>query len=216
MKQNSKADRLEETPLLPEEFRVLLSKKLRTPLNDIMGFAELLATEGEATNQNDSAQQILSAAKELLEIIDTELGDPPGHAAKTELRSSSAPSCDVLYVEDEPRNVVLVQRILAQRAHLRLMHAGTGEAGVDLARTHLPRLILLDLNLPGIGGGEVLRRLQQDASTADIPVVVISADATPSQIERLLTAGARDYLTKPFSIQNFLAVIDQILEEKSL
>jgi len=70
-------------------------------------------------------------------------------------------------------------------------------------------MILLDLNLPDIHGSEVLRRLQSDTETAKIPVVVLSADATPSQIERLLSAGARNYLTKPFDIDPFLAVIDE-------
>jgi DNA-binding response OmpR family regulator len=82
-----------------------------------------------------------------------------------------------------------------------------------LAETHGPKLILLDLNLPDIHGSEVLRRVQQNAATTHIPVVVISADATSSQIERLLSAGARNYLTKPFSIERFLAVVDEILEE---
>jgi CheY-like chemotaxis protein len=213
MKENSHTDLLESAAGLPQEFRHALSRKLRAPLNDIMGFAQLLAAETQPKDQDNNAHQILSAAKRLLEIIDRELDNPKPDA---ELQSTAPAGLgfDVLYIEDEPANAVLVRRTLAQRAHLRLLHASTGEAGLDLAKERLPSLILLDLNLPGIDGAEVLRRLQQDADTANIPVVVISADATPSQIERLLASGARDYLTKPFKIQNFLAVVDQIIEKQ--
>jgi DNA-binding response OmpR family regulator len=106
---------------------------------------------------------------------------------------------------------MLVERILEFRPALKLMHARCGEIGVELAQVHRPRLILLDLNLPDIHGSEVLRRLQSEPATATVPVVVLSADATPSQIERLLTAGARNYLTKPFDIDPFLAVVDEMV-----
>ena len=85
--------------------------------------------------------------------------------------------------------------------------------GLDLARQHEPDLILLDLNLPDLHGGEVLARLQQSALTRDIPVVVISADATSKQIEKLIAAGARDYLTKPLDVQQFLDTLDKFLRE---
>jgi DNA-binding response OmpR family regulator len=112
-------------------------------------------------------------------------------------------------------NFTLVERILEFRPGLKLLHARTGEIGVELARIHRPKLIFLDLNLPDIHGSEVLRRLQENAATALVPVVVLSADATPSQIERLLTAGARNYLTKPFDIDPFLAVVDEIVNERA-
>ena len=123
----------------------------------------------------------------------------------------SATSCDVLYIEDDLVNFTLVERILEFRPTLKLMHARSGEIGVELAQAHRPRLILLDLNLPDMHGSEVLRRLQNEPATANVPVVVLSADATPSQIERLLTAGARNYLTKPFDIDPFLAVVDEMV-----
>jgi DNA-binding response OmpR family regulator len=85
-----------------------------------------------------------------------------------------------------------------------------------LATELKPQLVLLDLNLPDFPGAEVLRRLRADQSTASIPVIVISADATPSQIERLLSAGARNYLTKPFSIDMLLAVVDEALAENAV
>ncbi|HMJ05024.1 MAG TPA: response regulator, partial [Chthoniobacterales bacterium] len=88
-----------------------------------------------------------------------------------------------------------------------------GDVGIEMAATYQPKLILLDLNLPDMHGAEVLQRLQAQPATADIATVILSADATPSQIERLLTAGAKNYLTKPFDIDPFLAVIDEFVAE---
>lgn len=103
----------------------------------------------------------------------------------------------------------LVERILEFRPGLTIIHAPHGQIGVELAVNHRPKLILLDLNLPDMHGSEVLRLLQRNPATAEIPVVVLSADATPSQIERLLRAGAKNYLTKPFDLEPFLAVVDE-------
>ena len=85
-----------------------------------------------------------------------------------------------------------------------------------MAQNHQPKLILLDLNLPDMHGLEVIQKLQKECTTAQMPVVVLSADATPSQIERLLGAGARNYLTKPFDIDPFLAVVDEMVAEPAL
>ena len=113
-----------------------------------------------------------------------------------------------LYIEDNLPNVQLVQGILAHRPEVRLLTASQGALGVELARQHCPDIILLDLHLPDINGDEVLRRLRENHETRNIPVVMISADATPGQIERLLAAGANDYLSKPFNIAHFLHVLD--------
>jgi len=117
----------------------------------------------------------------------------------------------VLYVEDNLSNLQLIERLLARRAGIKLLSAMQGRLGLDLAREHRPSLILLDLHLPDIHGREVLRRLREDARTRDIPVVVISADASPKEIERLRAAGARDYLTKPIDVRRFLAIVDEML-----
>jgi CheY-like chemotaxis protein len=192
------------------EFRAELSQKLRTPLNAIIGFAELVARRPRTAAKDPDVQHILTAARDLLEIINRELADP-------NVPPKSAPnlvppiSCDVLYIEDDLVSFALVERILESRPALKLLHAARGETGVELAQIHRPKLILLDLNLPDMHGSEVLRRLQDDPATAQVPVVVLSADATPSQIERLLTAGARNYLTKPFEIDPFLAVVDEMM-----
>lgn len=198
------------------EFRERLSQQLRTPLNAMMGFAELLAMQPGSAGNDDSVQHILRAGHELLDVINRELGDardPTASAQRTKARSRSPHN--VLYIEDDAVNFKLVEQILESRPSLELMHATNAITGLQLARTHRPELILLDLNLPDLHGSEVLQRLQQESATARIPVVVISADATPSQIERLLTTGARNYLTKPIGIQNFLAVVDELVDTAS-
>jgi CheY-like chemotaxis protein len=192
-------------------FRAELNQKLRAPLNAIIGFAELLAMRptGSATKDTD-VQHILKAARDLLGIITQELGEGGASEERPAAEPAVSP-CDVLYIEDDPVNFTLVERILEFRPALKLMHARSGGSGVELAVAHRPKLVLLDLNLPDMHGSEVLRQLQGESQTADIPVVVLSADATPSQIERLLTAGARNYLTKPFDIDPFLAVVDEMV-----
>jgi CheY-like chemotaxis protein len=86
-----------------------------------------------------------------------------------------------------------------------------GRIGVELARKHAPDLILLDLHLPDLPGWEVLSQLQADNATRHIPVVVVSADATRRQIDRLMTGGARGYLTKPINVTEFLRVLSSSL-----
>lgn len=85
---------------------------------------------------------------------------------------------------------------------------------MDLASQHCPDLILLDLHLPDMRGDEVLRQLQSQPRTRDIPVIVISADATPGRIERLMQAGASSYLTKPLDVEHFLDTVDEVLRGK--
>jgi CheY-like chemotaxis protein/nitrogen-specific signal transduction histidine kinase len=120
----------------------------------------------------------------------------------------------VLYVEDNLSNVKLIERVLARRPSVKLLPAMQGRLALDLAREHRPDLILLDLHLPDIPGDEVLRRLQEDPRTQQIPVVVISADASEGRIKRLLTAGAREYLTKPIDVRELLRVLDETLKER--
>ena len=116
----------------------------------------------------------------------------------------------MLYIEDNPSNIRLVEAILVQRPEVTLLVATQGGLGLELAREHRPALVLLDLNLPDISGEEVLRRLRGDDRTKDLRIVMLSADATPGQIERLRRTGADDYLTKPFEIDRFLAAIDDV------
>jgi PAS domain S-box-containing protein len=117
----------------------------------------------------------------------------------------------VLYIEDNVSNYTLVESIFKQYPHVRLIAAMQGKLGLEMARRHLPQFILLDLQLPDIKGDEVLRRLQADPATREIPVIMLSADATKSQIERLLALGVREYLTKPLDVRRFLSVVGGLL-----
>ena len=117
----------------------------------------------------------------------------------------------LLYVEDNLANLSLVETILLARPAWRVLPALQGGLGVELAREHRPDLVLLDLHLPDVPGDEVLRRLRADPRTATIPVVVVSADATPASFERLQQAGADAYLTKPLDVDEFLRVVGQFL-----
>ena len=130
--------------------------------------------------------------------------DAPNGKAK----NGAAPR--VLYVEDSEPNYRLIETILLDRPGTELAWAETGEKGLEIAQKQKPQLILLDLDLPDLHGSKVLERLQAQPENADTPVIVISADATPSQIERMLTAGARNYLTKPFEIRRFLCMFDEV------
>ncbi len=124
-------------------------------------------------------------------------------------RSPVATRWSALYIEDNLPNVQLMEGILAYRPEVRLLTAFEGESGIEMARQHQPNVILLDLHLPDINGDEVLRRLRADENLKNVPVIMISADATPGQIERLLAAGANDYLAKPFNIAQLLNLLDQ-------
>jgi PAS domain S-box-containing protein len=117
----------------------------------------------------------------------------------------------VLYVEDNPSNVELVRRTLARIPACRLVVAGRGAEALALVAADRPDLVLLDLHLPDGPGEDVLRRLHEDPWSADIPVVVVTADATPGGAERLRAAGARGFITKPFALHHLLDVVTDLL-----
>ncbi len=108
-------------------------------------------------------------------------------------------------------NLKLVERIFAQRPDVEVVAALHGSLGLELAREHNPALILLDLHLPDIGGEQVLQRLRDDPATASIPVVIVSADATSGQIQRLLASGASSYITKPIDVRELLGVFEKTI-----
>ncbi|GAC1648406.1 MAG: chemotaxis protein CheB [Herpetosiphon sp.] len=114
----------------------------------------------------------------------------------------------VLYIEDNASNARLVERFLKQKPTVRLVVAPTGKRGLDVARSEQPDVILLDLQLPDLDGETVLSQLQADPLTQRIPVVVVSGDAMPNVVTRLLSAGAKNYLTKPLDLQQFLSAIE--------
>ncbi len=118
---------------------------------------------------------------------------------------------DVLCIEDNPANLRLIEGILARRPNIRLLGATAPGEGLELARRYRPGLILLDINLPDKDGYAVLQCLREHAATRDIPVLAISANAMPKDIERGKAAGFADYLTKPIDVNRLLAAIDRWL-----
>jgi len=116
----------------------------------------------------------------------------------------------VLYIEDNPVNVVLVEAMLAHAPGVRMRSALDPAIGLALARAEPPDLVLLDIQLPGIDGYEVLQRLRENASTCKIPVIAISANAMRSDVERGLAAGFDAYLTKPVDMHELLAAVDRL------
>lgn len=148
--------------------------------------------------------------------IELPVAEPPD--AMLDVGAGDAPTVDqgaatgtLLYIEDNPANIRLVERTLAQRPGVRILTAMYGRLGLELAREHRPDIVALDLHLPDLSGETVLGQLRASRRTRDIPVVILSADATPRQIDRLLAAGAHAYLTKPLDVRAFLRVVDAAL-----
>jgi PAS domain S-box-containing protein len=121
------------------------------------------------------------------------------------------PITTLLYVEDNPANLKLVEMLIARRPNMRLLTAGTGVLGIELALAHQPDAILMDINLPGISGIKALAILRRDSATAHIPVIALSANANPRDIERGLEAGFQKYLTKPIKVDELMLTLDETL-----
>lgn len=126
------------------------------------------------------------------------------------LLEHSAP-VTVLYVEDNPANLTLVEEIVRYCPQLRLLTAHDGHLGVEMARTHLPQLILMDINLPTMNGTDALKLLRADPRTAHIPVIALTANAMPGDVERSMALGFYRYLTKPINLDEFNAAINSAL-----
>ena len=118
------------------------------------------------------------------------------------------PHMRVLLIEDDSATAQSIELMLKSE-NFNVYTTDLGEEGVDLGKLYDYDIIMLDLHLPDMHGDEVLRQLRADRRTKDIPVAIVSADATPGQIERLLAAGAQSYLTKPLDIKNLLAFVDE-------
>jgi PAS domain S-box-containing protein len=118
----------------------------------------------------------------------------------------------VLYVEDNPANLKLVEQIIARHPDMRLLTAVNGNDGIEIARTSQPDVILMDINLPGINGFEAMKILHSDPATAHIPVIAVSANAMPLDVERGLKAGFFRYITKPIKVNELMEALDVALE----
>ena len=117
----------------------------------------------------------------------------------------------VLYVEDNPANLELVAQVIARRADMRLLSAADASLGIEYARVYQPDVVLMDINLPGLNGTDAMRILRSDPSTAHMPIIALSANAVPRDIQKCLDAGFFDYVTKPFKVQQLLAALDAAL-----
>jgi CheY-like chemotaxis protein len=147
---------------------------------------------------------------------------PSGAVLPLERREACAHAINhtLLYVEDNPANLRLVQEIVGFRPDLRLLSAHDAHLGIEMAKAHRPDLILMDLNLPGMSGSDALAELRRDPRTSHIPVLALTANAMPRDVEKGLRAGFYRYLTKPINIEEFndaiastLAMIDALRAE---
>ncbi len=150
--------------------------------------------------------ELNSAAENVLEIPAEPLPHVPPHSA------AGTASHTLLYVEDNPANLKLVVQLIARRPDIRLLSATDGQTGVQLAREKQPDVVLMDINLPGISGIEALALLRADPLTAHIPVVALSANAMPRDIEKGLQAGFFSYLTKPIRVLEFMNTLQSALD----
>lgn len=135
------------------------------------------------------------------------------HAALTRPQvPDGTPLRTILYVEDNPANLELVEQLIARRPELRLLSAADGNLGIEFARVYQPAVILMDINLPGISGLDAMKILRADPTTAHIPIIALSANAVPHDIEKALQAGFFDYLTKPIKVTRFMDTLDVALK----
>jgi len=119
----------------------------------------------------------------------------------------------LLQIEDNKANALLVEELIARRSDLKLLTAGTGYQGIEMACLHQPDLILMDICMAGLSGLETLAILHENPATSHIPVIALSSDAFAHQIKKGLEAGFFRYLTKPFKIDEFMATIDVALRD---
>ena len=135
--------------------------------------------------------------------------DAPALPVATEAQAESVkPLQTLLYVEDNPANLMLVEDIVARRPDIHFVSARDAVSGIEMAQALLPQVILMDINLPGISGLEALKILAGDPATAHIPIVALSANAVPRDIEKSLQAGFFRYLTKPLKVKQFMETLD--------
>jgi CheY-like chemotaxis protein len=133
------------------------------------------------------------------------------HRAATRTEGAGGRLRRVLYIEDNASNVELLDQLVSAREDLELHAASRGDAGIELARRVRPDVVVLDLHLPDTTGDAVLAQLRADDETADVPVIVVTADVTGDHEQRLLAAGASTYMTKPLDLGRFAAALDRAL-----
>jgi CheY-like chemotaxis protein len=176
------------------------------PLAALAERLELTLRE-EGAARATRARDLLAAIAVELDGLDAE-PQPAGPTPATTPAETARNT--VLHVEDNPVNVKLVERVLARRPQVRLLTATRADAGLQLARSERPELVLLDLNLPDASGREFLTRLREDPVTSATPVVVVTADADPARTAPLSALGVRECLTKPVDVARLLELVDEV------
>jgi CheY-like chemotaxis protein len=151
----------------------------------------------------------LSASSAPALAFDSSIG--PDLERSTVTSNAMSPQRTLLYVEDNPANLALVEQLIARRSDLKLLTAIDGHLGVQLAHAYQPDVILMDINLPGISGFDALEILSNDPATAHIPIMALSANAVPRDIAKGLEAGFFRYLTKPIKVKEFMDALDVAL-----
>lgn len=146
-----------------------------------------------------------------IDLPRADAGTAPAGAPVAALPALGEAAFDVLYVEDNPSNVDVISAFLARQANIRLRTAADGAAGLALAKAQRPDIVLLDIHLPGMDGYRVLAELRADAQLRRVPVVALSADAMPHDVQRGLAAGFDRYITKPVDLGELLRVLDELL-----
>jgi CheY-like chemotaxis protein len=147
--------------------------------------------------------------------IELNSAPPPDLIVEADLKAvasaqvqSGAQLHTLLYVEDNPANLTLIEKLVSRRPDIRLLSARDGNRGIEIAIASRPDVILMDINLPGISGIQALKILAEDPATASIPVIALSANAMPDDIEKGLEAGFFRYLTKPIKVNEFMETLD--------
>jgi PAS domain S-box-containing protein len=179
---------------------LVVSKRLVELMNGVIGVESIVGTGSVFwVELLSTAALTLPARMEL--PVDLKPAIQPGVRIRT-----------LLYVEDNPANLKLIEKLVARRHDIRLLSAIDGTRGVELARTCQPDVILMDINLPGISGIDALKILREDKSTSHIPVVALSANAIPRDIEKGLEAGFFRYLTKPIKVADFTDALNAAMK----
>jgi signal transduction histidine kinase/ActR/RegA family two-component response regulator len=178
---------------------LVMTKRLVEMMGGTIGVASTVGTGTEFW-----VELALTSAPQVA-LHESELADLPGREAP------DGPVRTVLYVEDNPANLELIEQLVARRRDLRLLSAPDGNVGLEYAHAYVPEVILMDINLPGISGVEAMKALRADPVTAHIPIIAISANAVPRDIEKAVEAGFAGYVTKPINVARFMVVLDDAL-----
>jgi PAS domain S-box-containing protein len=151
-----------------------------------------------------------------VQVAEAPVSTPPHRQASVVPHFQGAGPRLVLYVEDNPANVVFMRDLLSSFENIELLTASSAELGVDLARSRHPEVIIMDINLPGMSGLDALRALRADPVTKGIPVIALTAAASPRDRQRGTQAGFHSYVTKPVKVDELLSILEALLASPAM